>query len=300
MRPPAGAQDLPEEDGHQVARRRSSERETMTTPSASMPTKSRPMAVSDESRERRVMSVTPPIMASAPTVAPTHARRADEQGGRDARQHAVRQRITDEGQAAQHHEGADDRAGDGDEHTGQQRAQHEPVVQERVDERTHGASGGAVSRRTPDRPRIAAPDRHGRSRRSATRASAMLASMKVTYEPSSGRCVAGQLHDAGPGLAGDGVHDRRGVPISVKMTLTPSSRICSARSAMARGRDLALGGEAGDDGADQLEVVAVGEVAHRLVAGDQLAGLGRGWPRGGRGSPRRAPPGAPRGPPRGR
>ena len=47
------------------------ERDTITTPSASMPTNSSPIAVSDESRDRRVMSVTPPIMARAPTIAPT-------------------------------------------------------------------------------------------------------------------------------------------------------------------------------------------------------------------------------------
>ena len=46
-------------------------REVMITPSASMPTKSKPIAVSPESRKRRVTRLTPPIIATAPTAAPT-------------------------------------------------------------------------------------------------------------------------------------------------------------------------------------------------------------------------------------
>jgi len=46
------------------------ERETMATPRASMPTNSRPMAVSGERLERRVMKPMPKIMAQAPSAAP--------------------------------------------------------------------------------------------------------------------------------------------------------------------------------------------------------------------------------------
>ncbi len=47
-----------------------SEREVMMTPSASMPTNSRPMAVSPESLNRRCTTETPPIITIAPTMAP--------------------------------------------------------------------------------------------------------------------------------------------------------------------------------------------------------------------------------------
>ena len=46
------------------------ERDTITTPSASRPTNSSPIAVSLDRRERSVISVTPPIIAIAPTAAP--------------------------------------------------------------------------------------------------------------------------------------------------------------------------------------------------------------------------------------
>ena len=46
-------------------------REVMMTPSASMPTKSKPIAVSPERRKRRVTRLTPPIITTAPTAAPT-------------------------------------------------------------------------------------------------------------------------------------------------------------------------------------------------------------------------------------
>ena len=47
-----------------------SERETMTTPRASMPTKSSPMAVSPDRRDLRRTTATPAIIAAAPTTAP--------------------------------------------------------------------------------------------------------------------------------------------------------------------------------------------------------------------------------------
>ncbi len=47
------------------------ERETMATPRASIPTKRSPMAVSEDSRERRVMKPIPRIMAAVPTAAPS-------------------------------------------------------------------------------------------------------------------------------------------------------------------------------------------------------------------------------------
>ena len=47
-------------------------------------------------------------------------------------QHTVGERITDEGQAAQHHERADDRAGDRHQDARDERAQHEGVIDERV------------------------------------------------------------------------------------------------------------------------------------------------------------------------
>ena len=46
-------------------------RETMMTPSANMPTNSRPMAVSDESPERLVTKLTPTIITAEPTAAPS-------------------------------------------------------------------------------------------------------------------------------------------------------------------------------------------------------------------------------------
>ena len=47
-----------------------SERDTMTTPSASIPTNSRPIAVSPDRRDRRRTMLTPPIITAAPTSAP--------------------------------------------------------------------------------------------------------------------------------------------------------------------------------------------------------------------------------------
>ena len=47
-----------------------SDRDTMTTPRASIPTNSSPMAVSPDSRDRRGEQVDPPIIEAAPTAAP--------------------------------------------------------------------------------------------------------------------------------------------------------------------------------------------------------------------------------------
>ena len=116
-----------------------SERETITTPSASIPTNSRPMAVSPDSRERRRTTPTPAIIDGRADDRPADARQAQQDRPGDARQHAVGERVADEREAAQHDEGADDRARDGHEAAGDERPQHELVVEEGVDERAHGA-----------------------------------------------------------------------------------------------------------------------------------------------------------------
>ena len=46
-------------------------REVMITPNASIPTNNKPIAVSPERRKRRVTRLTPPIITTAPTAAPT-------------------------------------------------------------------------------------------------------------------------------------------------------------------------------------------------------------------------------------
>ena len=65
------------------------------------------------------------------------AGQAEQQRAGDAGQHPVRQGVADERQAAQHHERPDHRAGQRHEAPGHERAQHELVVDEGVDERAH-------------------------------------------------------------------------------------------------------------------------------------------------------------------
>jgi hypothetical protein len=69
-----------------------------------------------------------------------HARQAQQDGTGDPGQHAVCQRIADEGHAPEYHERPDDRARDRDQHAGKQCPQHECVLGERVDEDVHIAS----------------------------------------------------------------------------------------------------------------------------------------------------------------
>ena len=89
------------------------------------------------------------------------------------------------------------------------------------------------------------------------------------------QAMAWQLHDGRPGLARDGVrHGTRRAGLGEDDAHTRVSDLLGELG-HGSGGDLALRGQAGDDGADQLKVVAGREVAHRLVAGDQLAGLGR-------------------------
>ena len=99
------------------------ERETIATPRASMATNSRPMAVSEDRFERRVMKPMPKIIPRAPGGRPEHARQAQEHGDGHPGQHAVGQGVADEGEAPQHHEGADDAAGDGHQDPGQERVE---------------------------------------------------------------------------------------------------------------------------------------------------------------------------------
>ena len=70
--------------------------ETMTTPSASMPTKSRPIAVVDENRVRRVIQLTPATMTAAATAAPSIPGDSEQDRDRDTGQHAVAERFADE------------------------------------------------------------------------------------------------------------------------------------------------------------------------------------------------------------
>jgi len=65
---------------------------------------------------------------------PEHARQAQQDGACDAGQDPMRQRITDEGQTTQHHERPDDRARDRHQHARDERALHEGVLEERVDQ----------------------------------------------------------------------------------------------------------------------------------------------------------------------
>ena len=140
----------------------------------------------------------------------------------DPRQDAVRQRVADEGEAAQHHERAHDRAGDRDEHAREQRAEHELVVQERVDERTHEASGRSVEQGRA----CAASSPTGRGGHATTRRDV----------PDEGEVrailrqgVAGQLHDPTPVSPAIASATDWGVPISVKMAVTPAVRIRAER-----------------------------------------------------------------------
>ena len=127
----------------------------MTTPSASIATNSRPMAVSEDRRVRRVTSATPPIITTAPTAAPSDPGQAEQDRGRDARQHAVRERVAEEREPAQDDERAHDGAGDRDEHAGEQRPQHEAVVDEGLDQRSHAAPMPALTGASVDvRPRL--------------------------------------------------------------------------------------------------------------------------------------------------
>ena len=99
----------------------------MTTPRASIATNSRPIAVSDDSRVRRVTTATPPIITTAPTAAPSDPGQAEQDGRRDPRQDAVRERVAEEREAAQDDERADDRTGDRDEHAGRSARSMKPL-----------------------------------------------------------------------------------------------------------------------------------------------------------------------------
>ena len=80
-----------------------SEREMMTTPSAIMPTNSRPMAVSSLRCVCRWITSTAPTITAAATAAP----RIEDHGGRDTRQHPVDEGVTEEAHATEHEPDAD-------------------------------------------------------------------------------------------------------------------------------------------------------------------------------------------------
>ncbi len=220
-----------------------------------MPTNSRPMAVSPDSRERRRTRLTPPIITAAPTSAPSDAGQAQQQGAGDARQHAVRERVADEGQAAQHDEGAHDGACKRHQAPRDEGPHHELVVEERIEQGTHG--------------RLSLPSVRPASTAAAT------SRMKVKYEPSSGRlCVAISTTRA-PGLVGDRLGDPGRRARLVEDRRHALALHLRPQRGEVGGRHLGLRAERRDQRPDELEVVAVGEVAHRLVAGHQLA-AGRG------------------------
>ncbi len=64
-------------------------------------------------------------------------------------------------------------------------------------------------------------------------------------------------------------------PLSAKMAGTPASRMVAAKRVEVGGRRRGVGRRRRDDGADDLEVVAVGEVSEHLVVGDEDPALGR-------------------------
>jgi hypothetical protein len=84
----------------------------IATPSASMPTNSSPMAVSSPMRLRGGDDEMPPTITAAPERSAEQQVATEEVGERDARQHPVRERVPDEGQAAHHDPRADERAGE--------------------------------------------------------------------------------------------------------------------------------------------------------------------------------------------
>ena len=91
------------------------ERETITTPRASMPTNRRPIALSDERRDRRGDEAHAADHHDGPDRRADDPREPQEERDGDPGQDAVGQGVADEGEPAQHDEGADDRAGDRDE-----------------------------------------------------------------------------------------------------------------------------------------------------------------------------------------
>jgi hypothetical protein len=110
------------------------ERLVIMTPSASIPAKSSPTAVSPDRRDRRVIAPIPPIMIAAPTAAPSTAGNPASTAISDAREHTVGQRIGDERQPAQHDERSDHRADRGDDQARTERVTHEGVVGEGRDQ----------------------------------------------------------------------------------------------------------------------------------------------------------------------
>src|ERR1035437_2293466 len=83
--------------------------------------------------------------------------------------------------------------------------------------------------------------------------------------------VSGQLHDPGSGVLADRVGHGRGRAQFGEDGLDSSIPDLRFERRQVRRRGFRLGRQAGNDGADELEAVAGGEVAQGLVAGDELA-----------------------------
>ena len=185
---------------------------------------------------------------------PADAGQAQQDRPGDARQHPVGQGVADERQPAQHDEGADDRARDGHEAAGEQRPQHELVVDEGVEQRVPRAP--LARRRTPARGR-------GRPSRRMPHERGVRAVV--------GHRVGGDLHDAGAGLVADRLgHVLGRAELGEDRGHARRAHLVAQVGERVR-RRLRLRAERRDDRARQLEAVAVGEVPHRLVAGHQRA-----------------------------
>ena len=102
--------------------------------------------------------------------------------------------------------------------------------------------------------------------------------MKVKYEPSSGRLwVASSTTRAPVSSAIASATSARGADLVEDRRARPRPRPGRAASASSAALTWACELSDGDQRPDQPEVVAVGEVAQRLVAGHELAARRRGW-----------------------
>ena len=195
---------------------------------------------------------------------------AEHEGDGDAGQHAVGEGVAEEAHAAQHDPRADQRRAHGREQHRPQRRAHELVVGERRDpprprvgeeasrraSRPSGQLGECARRRW--RRRWSASDRRRSRRRSPSSPSESVCS-STTSTPSRSASVVGLVgglqrlgedrrHAGGLDLAGRAARARRGTPRRASTT--------------------------GQHGAEDLEVVAVGEVAEGVVVGHQQAAIG--------------------------
>src|ERR1035437_287545 len=83
--------------------------------------------------------------------------------------------------------------------------------------------------------------------------------------------MGGQFHHLCSGVLADRLGNRGGCAQLGEDRLGPSTPDLGFERRQVRRRSFCLGRQAGNDGADKLEAVAGGEVAERLVAGDELA-----------------------------